>query len=83
MNTKQGKSGNIMLEHFMYSIQEKLKEENEQAIKISYNDLKEALDEVGKDLIYNYFIFEKGVSFETFIHNLKVYLGIMDNINKK
>ena len=72
-----------MLENFMYVILEKLTEENGQATEISYSDLKEALDEIGKDLIYNYFIFKKGVSFETFLNNLKVYLEIMDNINKE
>ncbi len=39
--------------------------------------LKDILDQLGKDLIYNFFVFGKDVTFETFLNNFNIYLEII------
>lgn len=45
-------------------------------VEITDNELIEALEETGKDIIYNYLIFKKDVPFEIFLRNLKIYLKL-------
>lgn len=43
---------------------------------ISNDELKTALDQIGRDLIYNYFLYGEDVSHKVFIENLKRYLEL-------
>ncbi|MCR2044483.1 hypothetical protein [Anaerosalibacter massiliensis] len=43
---------------------------------ISNDELMAALDQIGRDLIYNYFLYGEDVSHEVFIENLKRYLEL-------
>lgn len=79
MNTIKGEKKNILLESFIKRLDNKIPGEREDLANITYDELKDALDEIGKDLVYNYLIFEKEVSFEVFLSNLKIYLNIIRN----
>lgn len=45
-------------------------------VEITDNELIEAIEETGKDIVYNYLIFKKDVPFEVFLRNLKIYLKL-------
>ncbi len=79
MNTQKKKTENVMLRSFIRKLDDLISEEDEALTNITYEELKEALEEIGKDLVYNYLIFEKEVSFEVFLSNLKIYLNIIKN----
>lgn len=44
---------------------------------ITEEKLEDVLNQLGRDLIYNYFIFGKDVTFEIFLENLKICLNIV------
>lgn len=46
--------------------------------EISDYQLRTALDQIGRDLVYNYFLFGDDVTHEMFIENLKRYLNLND-----
>ena len=50
-------------------------------IIITDHEMKEAAEETAKDLVYNYLIFEKDVSFEIFIRNLTIYLNLVKKLD--
>ncbi|WIV13338.1 hypothetical protein [Proteiniborus sp. MB09-C3] len=68
-----------MLKNFIKKLDDMIPEERELLTSITYEELEEALDEIGRDIVYNYLIFEKEVSFEVFLSNLKIYLSIIKN----
>ncbi len=39
-------------------------------------ELSRALEELGRDLVFNYLVFGKDVTFEIFVENLSTYLDI-------
>jgi len=43
--------------------------------------LKDILEQLGKDLIYNFFAFGKDVTFETFLNNFNIYLEIIRKLS--
>lgn len=79
MNTNKDKKKNILLEGFIKRLEDRIPEDKLALTDITYDELKDALDEIAKDLVYNYLIFEKEVSFEIFISNLIIYLNIIKN----
>ncbi|MTI49067.1 hypothetical protein [Sporosalibacterium faouarense] len=64
----------IMLDNFRRCLEDQIG----YRLDISEKDLVEALEDTGRDIIYNYLIFEKDVSFEIFCRNLKIYLNIQN-----
>lgn len=79
MSTHKRKTENIMLKNFIKKLDDMIPEERELLTTITYEELEEALDEISRDIVYNYLIFEKEVSFEVFLSNLKTYLSIIKN----
>lgn len=53
-----------------------VKEGLDSNVEITDNELIEAIEETGKDIVYNYLIFRKDVPFEIFLRNLKIYLKL-------
>lgn len=49
--------------------------------EVTEEKLKEALEQLGRDLVYNFFVFGKDVAFEVFLDNLNVYLNITNKIS--
>jgi hypothetical protein len=47
---------------------------------ISDASLSYILEQMGRDLIYNYLLFGKDVTYNMFIENLKIYLNLVDRI---
>lgn len=39
-------------------------------------ELSTALEQLGRDLVFNYLVFGKDVTFEIFVENLSIYLNI-------
>lgn len=68
---------NIMLNKFIEILKDTFPEDSYSLNDISEQELKAALDDIGKDLVYNYLIFGKEVSFKIFSSNLKIYLNIL------
>lgn len=48
---------------------------------VTGEELKVALEDIGRDLVYNYLIFGQDVSYDLFINNLKTYLGLVHDEN--
>lgn len=48
---------------------------------VTGEELKVALEDIGRDLVYNYLIFGQDVSYNLFIDNLKTYLKIVHDEN--
>lgn len=48
---------------------------------ISNTDLDTAIRQVVRDMIYDYLVFGKDITYDRFIKNLKIYLNIMDRIS--
>lgn len=65
-----------MLDILRSELEDKLSSDIGTEVVLSNKELKEALDEIGRDLIYNYFIFKKDVTYKDFIENLKLYLKL-------
>lgn len=79
METNKRKKGNELFKNVIKRLEDKAPEGNREFAEITYDELKDALDEIAKDLVYNYLIFEKEVSFDIFLSNLKIYLYIIKN----
>ena len=48
---------------------------------ISNTDLDTAIRQVVRDMIYDYLVFGKDITYDRFIKNLEIYLNIMDRIS--
>lgn len=48
---------------------------------ISNSDLDTAIRQVGRDMIYNYLLFGKDITYDAFIKDLGIYLNMMDRIS--
>lgn len=44
--------------------------------------LREALEQIGRDLVYNFFVFGKDVTFDIFLNNLNVYLNMVNKVSE-
>jgi hypothetical protein len=49
--------------------------------RISDSELDGILEQVGRNLIYNYLLFGKDVTYKKFVENLNIYLRLMDRTN--
>ncbi len=45
---------------------------------VTDRELKIALEQLGRDLVYNYLVFGKDVTFEIFLENLRIYLKMIE-----
>lgn len=45
--------------------------------QLSDSELGEMLDQIGRDIIYNYLLFGRDVTFDSFIDDLKIYLKLI------
>lgn len=77
MNTENLNNKFIMLNKFIENLKTMFKEDSDLLNNISEQELINALDDIGKDLVYNYLIFGKEVSFKVFVSNLEIYLNIL------
>ncbi|SCG81940.1 hypothetical protein DW1_0320 [Proteiniborus sp. DW1] len=77
MNTENLNNKFIMLDKFIENLKTMFKEDSDLLNNISEQELINALDDIGKDLVYNYLIFGKEVSFKVFVSNLEIYLNIL------
>ena len=48
---------------------------------ISDSELINIFDQMGRDLVYNYLLLGKNVTYSMFINNLKIYLDLKDRID--
>lgn len=51
--------------------------------EVSDRRLKTMLDEIGRDVVYNYLLFGKDYTYEKFIENIKMYLQLNKYIDNE
>lgn len=61
-----------MIKHIKETLEEKIGHK----LKVTEEELKEMLDEIGKDIVYNYLVFKKDATYDIFCDNLKIYLSM-------
>ena len=47
---------------------------------VTNEELKTALDQIGRDLVYNYLLFGQDVTVDTFVENLERYLYLNSHL---
>ncbi len=68
-----------MIKAFKNDIEDKLSSEKQKKVKIPNSNFKWALEETGRDLVYNYFIFKRSVSYETFLKSFIIHLKLEES----
>lgn len=46
-------------------------------IDVTEEEMSQALEQIGRDLVYNYLLYKKDVTYEIFIDNLFIYLNLL------
>ncbi|WP_069650394.1 hypothetical protein [Caloranaerobacter ferrireducens] len=69
------------MERLKMLVEKSLEQKWGERVKITDQDLKEAVEEIGKDILYNYLIFGKDVTFELFLRNLQIYILGVKKLN--
>ncbi|KGG80941.1 hypothetical protein [Caloranaerobacter azorensis] len=69
------------MERLKMLVEKTLEQNWGESIKITDQDFKEAVEEIGKDVLYNYLVFGKDVPFELFLRNLQIYILGVKKLN--
>ena len=67
----------------MADIYRKILKKDVDLSEVSDRRLKTVLDEIGRDVVYNYLLFGKDYTYERFIENIKMYLQLNKYIDNE
>ena len=67
----------------MADIYRKILKKDVDLSEVSDRRLKTVLDEIGRDVVYNYLLFGKDYTYENFIENIKMYLQLNKYIDNE
>jgi hypothetical protein len=63
-----------MIELLKEILKKDLTDERLKRLQITDEELEEAMEQIGRDLVFNYLVFKKDVTYKVFIENLSTYL---------
>ncbi|RKD32298.1 hypothetical protein [Thermohalobacter berrensis] len=67
------------MEYLRELVERDLKARYGKEINVTEKQIKEAVDVIGRDVVYNYLILGQDVSFKTFFRNLEIYIRIISD----